>query len=279
MLSLNELLTGWMRDKVRNRIAVNAKDGSVMVFIPDGEAEIGDGEKADRPKRRVSLSGYWISVYAVTNAQYGRFVAHTKHRPPDDSNWSAAPSIWRGMRMPQAALVHPVACVSWDDAQAYAEWAGCELPTEAQWERAARGPKGLVYPWGDHWDESRCRNGGSRGPEMTSPAASYPRGVSGYGTYNQSGNVQEWCADWYDEGYYIDAPLRDPPGPSTGTLRVRRGGGWRNTDPDDFRATCRDARDPSFRYGNLGFRLFRRLPSRSDEAGSAPPPLSLVKNA
>jgi len=262
---LNRLLTDWMRDWIRNRVAVNPKDGSVMVYVPAGEVELGDGARPDRPKRRVFVSPYWISVYAVNNAQYGRFVAKTKHRPPDDSNWSGAPAVWRGMRMPGGMLDHPVVCVSWDDAKAYADWAGCELPSEAQWEKAARGPAGFVYPWGERWDASRCRSSDSRGRETTCPVGAYPRGVSGYGTYNQSGNVLEWCADWYAEDYYAGSPAQDPVGPVSGNRRVRRGGGWRNSDADDFRATYRDCRDPAFRYGNLGFRIVKPAPVAAPE--------------
>ena len=85
--------------------------------------------------------------------------------------------------------------VSWDDARAYAEWAEGALPTEAQWEKAARGPKGGIYPWGDDWDPTRCRHSKNRGDETTYSVSAYPEGVSGYGTYNQAGNVYEWCAD------------------------------------------------------------------------------------
>jgi len=277
MSPLNQLLTDWLHDRVRNRVAVNARDGSVMVYVPAGEVEIGDDQRPDRPKHRVFVSAYWISVYAVNNTQYGRFVAKAKHRPPDDSNWSAAPAVWRGVRMPGHLLDHPVVCVSWEDAKDYAEWAGCELPTEAQWEKAARGPRGFLFPWGDRWDASRCRNSTSRGRETTCPVAAYPRGVSGYGTYNQSGNVLEWCADWYAEDFYNRSPPSDPAGPLNGERRVQRGGGWRNSEIDDFRATYRDCRQPAFRYGNLGFRLVKRAPTAAPLDPAPRPVLSLSK--
>ncbi len=268
MQPLNQLLTNWMRDGLRNRIAVNIKDASVMVYVPEGEIEMGDGEKVDRPRHRVFLSGYWIGVYAINNVQYARFVGPTRNRPPNVSNWISAPAVWQGLRVLPEFFDHPVVCVSWDDAHAYAKWMGASLPSEAQWEKAARGPKGLLYPWGDRWEAGRCRNSASRGQETTCAVSGYPRGVSGYGTYNQSGNVLEWCADWYAEGYYGQSPAQDPVGPGEGELRVRRGGGWRNTDADDFRATSRDGRDPNFRYGNLGFRIVRTpsCPDPGDES-------------
>jgi len=257
MLSPDEILRGWMCEDLRNRIAINPKDLSVMVYIPAGEVEIGDDARGDRPRHQVALSGYWVGVFAVTNYQYARFVGQTRNRPPNESNWTGAPPRWEGLRVPPGFFDHPVVCVSWEDARAYAEWAGGQLPSEAQWEKAARGPKGLIYPWGEGWDPGRCRNSASSGREMTCAVTGYARGVSGYGTYNQSGNVLEWCADWYAGDYYPRSPAADPAGPSEGELRVRRGGGWRNSDADDFRATCRDGRDPKFRYGNLGFRIVR----------------------
>lgn len=262
MLALDRILKHWMREDLRNRIAFNPKDLSVMVHIPAGEIEMGDDARNDRPSHRLFLTDYWISVYAVSNFQYARFVGQTRNRPPNKSNWSGAPALWEGLYVPPGFFDHPVVCVSWDDARAYAEWAGGQLPSEAQWEKAARGPKGLIYPWGDRWDPGRCRNSASSGREMTCAVTGYSRGVSGFGTYNQSGNVLEWCADWYAEDYYRESPAEDPVGPSEGELRVRRGGGWRNTDADDFRATCRDGRDPKFRYGNLGFRIVRTAANR-----------------
>ncbi len=240
---------------VENRLAVNVKDGSVLVYVPPGEFEMGDGERDDRPKHRVELSGYWIGVYAVSNAQYGRFVKATGHRVPEQADYGEA--VWRDGGFPKARAHHPVVCVSWEDARAYAQWSGCELATEAQWERAARGPLGLKYPWGEEWDAARCRNGENRGTEETAAVHGYPRGASGTGTYNQAGNVWEWCRDWYDGEYYKHSPARDPEGPSGGSYRVRRGGGWWHDDPALFRGAYRYGDDPGYRRGLQGFRLVR----------------------
>jgi len=186
----------------------NLKDGSVLVRVPAGEFEMGDGKDSNCPKHRVHLSAYCIGVYCVTNAQYLRFVEATGHRAPDKADYGTP--VWSGRSFPQDKTDHPVVCVSWDDASAYAAWAGCGLPTEAQWEKAARGPQGLVYPWGDQWDAGLCRNSGNKGSGQTCRVYDYPEGVSGYGTFNQAGNVWEWCRDWYDSGYYSHQSCAGP---------------------------------------------------------------------
>jgi formylglycine-generating enzyme required for sulfatase activity len=244
--SLGELLRRWHREEPHNRIAVNGKDGTIMVHIPEGEFEMGDGKGGDCPKHRVYLSAYWIGVYSVTNAQYLKFVEATGRRAPDNR-----------IHRESGKASHPVTDVSWDDALAYAKWAGGQLPTEAQWEKAARGPKGLIYPWGDAWDAGKYRHDGNKGNETTCAVQGYPQGVSGYGTYNQGGNVVEWCADWYDSGYYGQSPGRDPGGPGGGSCRVLRGGSWRGGVPVIFRGAYRFWRGPGNRYGYLGFRLVR----------------------
>ncbi len=256
---LADLRRSWALDEVRNRLAVNRKDGSVLVYVPEGEFEMGDGRESNCPPHRVFLSAYWIGVYCVTNAQYLKFVEATGQRAPDQSDWSDVPPIWKGRRFPKEKAGHPVVCVSWDDAVTYAKWAGCQLPTEAQWEKAARGPRGLVYPWGNDWGGTKCRHEKNKGSETTCPVYGYPQGISGYGTYNQSGNVWEWCADWHDNGHYGKSPGRDPGGPEGGSLRVYRGGCWWGAGPVDFRGAYRVGIVPGFRFVYLGFRLVRTL--------------------
>jgi formylglycine-generating enzyme required for sulfatase activity len=245
-----------------HRLAVNRKDGSPMIYVPAGEFEMGDGQRNDCPKHKVQLSAYWIGVYCVTNAQYLQFMQATKHRAPDQADYGNP--VWKGRSFPPEQADHPVVCVSWDDATAYAKWSGCALPTEAQWEKAARGPGGLIYPWGNDWDAGRCRNDKNKGNETTCPVSGYPGGVSGYGTYNQGGNVWEWCSDWYDSDYYGKSPARDPRGPEGGSFRVYRGGGWGNDGPEGFRGAGRTRWEPGHRTGSLGFRLVR--------PASPPPP-------
>jgi formylglycine-generating enzyme required for sulfatase activity len=131
--------------------------------------------------------------------------------------------------------------VSWDGAAAYAQWAGASLPTEAQWEKAARGTDGRVYPWGNAWDASKAQCSKEKWGDAKTPAAvgSFLTGASPFGCLDMAGNVWEWCADWYDAGYYKTASAKNPTGPATGTSRVLRGGSWSGDTPDDFRAAYR----------------------------------------
>jgi len=262
---MTTLLQKWRQEALRNRIAINAKDGSVMVYVPAGEFTMGDGFSENCPPHRVELSGYWIGVYAVTNAQYMKFVEETGHRVPDKVDYGKPK--WRKKRFAKGKAEHPVVGVSWEDSVAYAEWAGCELASEAQWEKAARGPLGLVYPWGSEWDANKCRHAGNRGEEETCRVHGYPEGVSGYGTYNQSGNVWEWCADWYDWKYCLNSPRRDPRGPDEGMSRVYRGGSWWYLSQVKFRAADRYGYLPAYRGYYLGLRLARNVSSDTDTEG------------
>ena len=246
------LKAGEAHYRIASPLVVNEKDGSILVQIPAGEFEMGDGEDTNCPKHRVYLDTYYIGVYAVTNRQYMVFVEETGHRPPDEADYSDP--VWKGKSYPEQYSDHPVVCVSWDDAMAYCKWSGLLLPTEAQWEKAARGPMVYKYPWGEEWDGSKCPHSGNRGSEQTAPVYSYPLGVSGYGCYNMSGNVWEWCQDWYGSDYYRTGARENPAGPSEGSSRVPRGGSW-----DDGARICRAALrlyyDPSYRYVNRGFRV------------------------
>jgi formylglycine-generating enzyme required for sulfatase activity len=226
------------------QIRANPKDGAEMVWVSAGEFLMGsDDYPKEMPLHRVHLDGFWMYKTPVTVAQYRSFCDETRRTMPSEAGWR-----WRDD--------HPMVRVSWHDAQAYAHWAGVRLPTEAEWEKAARGTDGRKYPWGNRWDASRLQCsmddwGDARG---TAPAGAYPKGASPCGALDMAGNVWEWTADWYELGYYAHAPKRDPKGPLTGTRRVLRGGCWYLRGSDVFRAAYRSHEDPYGKRNYYGFR-------------------------
>lgn len=217
-----------------------------MVYIPPGRFIMGSnmpGRDDENPEHRVYLKGYYIDRYEVTNMQYKDFVDATGHHPPIH---------WRNRTFPEARLAnHPVVNVSWYDAQAYAEWVGKRLPTEAEWERAARGDHGNEYPWGKTGLPEFANFGN---PEAkTSPVDKYPNGKSEHGVYDLCGNVGEWVNDWYEAKYYSRSPDVDPPGPESGNRKVYRGGGY-HCNKMDIRAAVRHFAAPTSFQEYIGFR-------------------------
>jgi sulfatase modifying factor 1 len=223
-------------------VRVNPKDGADMVFIPAGPFKMGDVDRSDNPRHTVTLSGYWIYKNVVTVKQYLKFCAATGHAKPSapsfDPNWSKED--------------HPIVNVSWDDAKAYCDWAGVRLPTEAEWEKAARGTDGRKYPWGDAWDASKAWCSKSSFGDAGGTTAVGKYGISPYGLSDMAGNVWQWCADWYDADYWKSDHGADPTGPTSGSFRVLRGGSWDNVNPGYFRSASR-GRDASG-LSLLGFR-------------------------
>jgi formylglycine-generating enzyme required for sulfatase activity len=202
---------------------INPKDGAEMILIPAGEFLMGskDTEKLsnvnEKPQRKAYLDIYYMYKNEVTVAQYRKFCTATGRKMPNAPDWGCRDT-------------HPIVNVSWNDAKAYADWAGVVLPTEAQWEKAARGTDGCIYPWGNTWDETKCANYTNSGKGNTTsgthPVGSFPTGASPYGVMDMAGNVWEWCGDWYSGDYYKNALAKNPTGPVTGISRVLRGGSW-----------------------------------------------------
>lgn len=199
------------------------QDGSIMILISAGEFIMGsdEGEPEERPAHKVYLDAFYIDLLEVTNAQYKRFMDETGH--PKPGFWDF-PEI----NKPQ----DPVIGVTWFEAQAYAKWAGKRLPTEAEWEKAARGTDSRIYPWGNTFDWAKG-NFSDMGKEdghidgfadCMSPVGFFLEGQSPYGLLDMAGNALEWVADWHDENYYKTSEYRNPKGPVSGTHKVMRGG-------------------------------------------------------
>ncbi len=231
----------------------NEKDGSTLIEITAGAFTIGSDDT-------VNLDAYYIGKYEVTNKQYKNFCDSTGRSYPEDPNFDGMPDYVTNY--PD----YPVVNVSWDDAAAYCDWAGLRLPTEAEWERSARGTDGREYPWGNdepdadglyraNWGEGEDHTVWKKdGYEYTAPVGCYERGRSLCGCYDMAGNVWEWCSDWYDENYYDTSPEQNPQGPSSGTDRVDRGGSWQS-NPGPLRSTNRAWDKPAYRNYDLGFRV------------------------
>jgi formylglycine-generating enzyme required for sulfatase activity len=223
------------------------------VEVPAGEFMMGsnEGQSDELPVHPVSLDAFRISEYEITNAQYAQCVQSSACDEPGGLQHYSDPNY----------ADHPVVYVSWFDAQGFCRWVGGRLPTEAEWEYAARGPEGNIYPWGDepptceraqYWD---CEGG-------TVPAGSFGEaGASWCGVEDMAGNVWEWVADWYDSEYYRRSPVQNPTGPEGGSSKLLRGGAFNNF-PSSPRAAYRDYSAPGSRYGYVGFRCAAAGPGR-----------------
>ena len=220
-----------------------------MVSIPAGEFTMGsqDGDADERPAHKVYVDSFSIDVYEVTVGQYAEFLRSGEVRAPLD---------WKTINQ-SANQKRPVANVDWADAVAYCKWAGKRLPTEAEWEKAARGTDGRIYPWGNDPPTPLHANYGKMGShdyETLAPVGTLEVGKSPYGIYDMAGNVWEWVSDWYDNDYYKNSPQQNPGGPSMGGFKVIRGGSW-TSSPRNLRSADRYWDPPSFR--SLYFPGFR----------------------
>lgn len=257
-------------------VVVNETDGSEMVLIPAGTYLMGstpaqttalintdnrlatDFFHAEHPQHTVSLSAFYIDRHPVTNAQYAAFIAATGH--PTPKYWMDAPHMGIEDPFPIGAEhgAHPVVGVSYADAVAYCEWAEKRLPTEAEWEKAARGGRvNQNYPWGNESSRKHANTAGVWGKDKwlwTSPIGSFP--PNGYGVSDMAGNVFEWCTDWYDRNYYQHSQPENPQGPETGQTRVLRGGSWSNNVFGIYQMRCayRFHARPETRNLTIGFR-------------------------
>jgi formylglycine-generating enzyme required for sulfatase activity len=226
--------------------SLTGNDGAEMVLVPSGEFWMGsedkDADPDERPRHRMFLNAFYIDKFPVTNAQYRAFVAATGHDEPE---------FWTHPGF--EGTNQPVVGVSWEDARAYCRWAAKRLPTEAEWEKAARGTEGQKYPWGEEWDPTRA-NSNDGGPGKPTAVGSYLTGVSPYGAHDMAGNVYEWTASQYRAyPYQADDGREDPA--SRGS-RVIRGGSWAY-DPRFLRVSCRNDTTPTNCNGGLGFRCAR----------------------
>lgn len=218
-----------------------------MILVPAGSFIMGSDEfDVEAPRRTVELPAFWIDRYPVTCADYRAFVRATAHRAPPD---------WPGGEPPDGRLDHPVERVTWPDAVAYATWAGKRLPSEAEWEKAARGTDGRRYPWGDAFDEAHCIvwDHAMALDVTTMPVTAHPSGASPYGVEQLAGNVEEWVADEFLP--YPGSVHRSPA--ASGGLRVVRGGSWFYTQ-EHARCAYRRGLPPDFdgwsQAGGPGFR-------------------------
>ena len=238
-----------------------------MVQVPEGEFLMGsdDDNSDEAPRHAVYLDAYYIDTFPVTNSQYVAFLqAIGKNAGEQGSHFldlgDLDVQIQRVdstfvLKSPELAL-RPVVEVTWYGARAYCEWAGLRLPTEAEWEKAARGTDGRTYPWGEGIDHNKANYGSD--PGHTTDVGSYPEGVSPYGVYDMGGNVWNWVADLYSSDYYAHSPKRNSRGSGYSADRVMRGGGW-NYDPGELRSSFRLGGYLSFTDGSVGFRCARDI--------------------
>jgi len=267
---------------------ISPVDGMMQMYVPAGPFLRGStgtdlvADDNEKPQSVLTLSAFWVDRTEVTNGMFKKFATATKFQTTAEKNgqsrvydiatkWNLVKGAnWQHPFGPDSTIEgqddYPVTHISWNDAVAYCRWAGRRLPTEAEWEKAARGTDGLLYPWGNdpvagdlanfadaNLDIYGADRGVDDGFEFTAPVGHYPAGASPYDALDMAGNVQEWVSDWYEKGYYAKAPEVDPQGPATGQARVSRSGSWWTT-AKVIRTTFRSAYGPTDVYAIFGFR-------------------------
>jgi formylglycine-generating enzyme required for sulfatase activity len=269
---------------------IRPKDEMVMLYVPSGEFEMGnqDGYTNEKPPHMVGLDDFWIDQTEVTNAMFQKFVEATSYKTDAQkigqsyvyqegkniitvNKWKLVNGAnWLHPEGSDSTIIgldsYPVVQISWNDANAYCKWANARLPTEAEWEMAARGTDGRIYPWGNlppkgtlanladkNLDAVWAKKAINDGFEFASPVGIYPDGVSPFGALDMAGNAAEWVADLYQYDYYWRSPYSNPTGPASGVMRVMRGGQWSFT-ADGLRSTARVPHSPTYSIDYSGFR-------------------------
>jgi len=253
---------------------ISQLDGMNLMYVPAGNFLMGSDKNADPqadddklPQHTVYLDAFWIDQTLVTNTMFTLFIQAIGYQTDaekggwgwvfQNGNWSQVNGTnWQHPQGPGAGIqeieAHPVVQVSWNDATAYCQWAGRRLPTEAEWEKAARGTDGRIYPWGNQAPDTTLANFNMNVGDTTN-VGSYPSGASPYGALDMAGNVWEWVSDWYSAAFYQTSPSSNPVGPSSGDGRVLRGGSW-FYDDGYVRAAIRLGNSPDRRSNDVGFR-------------------------
>ena len=231
------------------------KDGAPMVLIPVGEFTMGSdkGDDDEEPVHKVFIDGFYLDKFEVTNGRFAKFVEAIQSEPP----WGFADKETPVLRQDQ-----PVRWVNWMEAMGYCLWAGKRLPTEAEWEKAARGSDGRAYPWGnDPPTPAHAVFGLKEGSDTVSPIGNRDKGKSPFGVHDLAGNLYEWTTDWYDEQFYSKNPAINPRGPAEGTAKVQRGGSYVN-GAYRLRSSFRTKGDPTEHDPNVGFRCAQDVPKQ-----------------
>jgi formylglycine-generating enzyme required for sulfatase activity len=233
------------------------QDGAVMVRVAGGSFAMGSagGDDAEHPVHTVRVGTFWIDETEVTNERYKLYLDATGRDAPyvaeswaSDYNWDP-----KARTYPKGNGHLPVVLVSWEDAAGYARWAGKRLPTEAEWEYAARGPDGGAYPWGSSWRSTACNSADDDHLTRLGSVGAFAEGASWCGAKDMAGNVWEWVADWFSPDYYAGSPSADPEGPGAGRYKVIRGGSW-GSGSFLCRSTARAFRSATARSDACGFR-------------------------